>query len=158
MRMKMSRIDELIRNVSSVGISGHVRPDGDCIGSVMALYLYIKKNWPEIETKVFLEKPAEIFRCIKGVDEIDSEMKSDKVYDVFFVLDTAALYFAEISLTKSSYAAGPIARHSSITSPKMAALVAEVGCSSITSPAWTLSRIFCFAASSLICLALSQSA
>ena len=86
----MSRIDELLKNVSSVGISGHVRPDGDCIGSVMSLYLYIKKNWPKMDVKVFLEKPAEIFRCIKGIDEIDSEMKSDKIYDIFFVLDTAA--------------------------------------------------------------------
>lgn len=86
----MSRIDELIKNVSSVGISGHVRPDGDCIGSVMALYLYIKKNKPEARVQVFLEKPAEIFRCIKGVDEIDSEMKTEEIFDIFFVLDTAA--------------------------------------------------------------------
>lgn len=86
----MSRIDELLENAKTVAISGHVRPDGDCIGSVMALYLYIKKNRPEIKVQVYLEKPADIFHCIQGVEEIDSKMESDEIYDVFFVLDTAA--------------------------------------------------------------------
>ena len=27
----------------SIVISGHVRPDGDCVGSCMAAYLYLKK-------------------------------------------------------------------------------------------------------------------
>lgn len=29
-----------------VGISGHVRPDGDCVGSCLGLYLYLKKCLP----------------------------------------------------------------------------------------------------------------
>lgn len=86
----MSKIDALLKDARSVAISGHIRPDGDCIGSVMGLYLYIKKNMPEKEVAVFLEKPADCFLCIKGVDEIDSLMESDKIYDIFFVLDTAS--------------------------------------------------------------------
>ncbi len=42
----MRIIDEL-QNAASIAISGHTRPDGDCVGSVMGLYLYLKKNCPE---------------------------------------------------------------------------------------------------------------
>ena len=86
----MSRIDELLEKAQSVAISGHVRPDGDCIGSVMALYLYIRKNRPDIKAHVYLEKPSLVFSCIQGVQEIDSKMESEEIYDVYFVLDTAA--------------------------------------------------------------------
>ena len=33
----MDRINELIKNASSVAVIGHVRPDGDCVGSCLAL-------------------------------------------------------------------------------------------------------------------------
>ena len=29
-----------------VGITGHIRPDGDCTGSVLGLYNYLKDNAP----------------------------------------------------------------------------------------------------------------
>ena len=34
----MIRIDEKLTGVRTVGIAGHVRPDGDCVGSTLALY------------------------------------------------------------------------------------------------------------------------
>ena len=40
----MERIEEILDGVKTMGIGGHVRPDGDCVGSCMALYLYIKKS------------------------------------------------------------------------------------------------------------------
>ena len=42
----MERIEEILDGVKTMGIGGHVRPDGDCVGSCMALYLYIKKWYP----------------------------------------------------------------------------------------------------------------
>ena len=56
----------------SIGIGGHVRPDGDCVGACLALYQYLLKCFPDTYMKVFLEKPADIFREMKGYDEIDS--------------------------------------------------------------------------------------
>ena len=35
------KIDQLVQSAKTIGISGHIRPDGDCIGSCMGLYLYI---------------------------------------------------------------------------------------------------------------------
>lgn len=70
-----------------IGIGGHIRPDGDCVGSCLALYQYLAKYLPDTYIKVFLEKPSDIFREIKGYDDIDSSFEEDTVFDVFFVLD-----------------------------------------------------------------------
>lgn len=38
----MENIAEILEGVKTMGIGGHIRPDGDCVGSCMALYLYVK--------------------------------------------------------------------------------------------------------------------
>jgi len=53
------KIEEWLSGVKTIGISGHIRPDGDCVGSCMGLYLYLKKNYPEIHATVFLEEIPE---------------------------------------------------------------------------------------------------
>lgn len=83
----MSRLEELVKGAERVALSGHVRPDGDCVGSVLSVYQYLKKNMPEIEVKVFLETPPSIFECIKDFEAIDSNMDTQEVYDVFIALD-----------------------------------------------------------------------
>lgn len=86
----MLKIIDEVRDARTIGISGHERPDGDCVGSVMGLYLYLKKALPGAEIDVYLEKPAEIFHCIHRIDDIRSESRADMVYDVFFALDCNA--------------------------------------------------------------------
>lgn len=46
----MLRLSSLLENVTSVGITGHIRPDGDCVGSTLGLYNYITENYPDIST------------------------------------------------------------------------------------------------------------
>ncbi len=72
---------------SRIGISGHIRPDGDCVGSCLALYQYLKKAMPDAYIKVFLQKPADIYAQLKGFDQIDSVFLQEEVFDVFFALD-----------------------------------------------------------------------
>ena len=38
----MINLDSILREKNSVGIAGHVRPDGDCVGSTLAMYNYIR--------------------------------------------------------------------------------------------------------------------
>ena len=82
----MKRIDEL-KDVKTVAISGHMRPDGDCVCSCLALYHYLKKELPEAKIDVYLEEPPVPFHVLKGIDEIKSEFNSKEIYDVFFALD-----------------------------------------------------------------------
>ena len=82
-------LEEICRGAKKIGISGHIRPDGDCVGSCMALSRYLKKVAEGAEVSVFLEPPADIFRCLQGVEEIRSEA-SEETFDVFFALDCSA--------------------------------------------------------------------
>lgn len=82
------RIIDEIKGAKSIAVSGHVRPDGDCVGSVMGLYLYLQKELPEAQIDVYLDKPADIFNCISQIADIKSEFNTNQVYDVFVVLDT----------------------------------------------------------------------
>lgn len=70
-----------------IGISGHIRPDGDCVGSCLALYQYITKCLPDAYVKVYLEQPADIFKEIKGFEDIDTSFGEEDVFDVYFALD-----------------------------------------------------------------------
>ena len=70
-----------------IGISGHIRPDGDCVGSCLALYQYLVKCMPDAYVKVYLEQPAEIFSEIKGFDDIETSFSEEEKFDVYFALD-----------------------------------------------------------------------
>lgn len=84
---EMIHILEECSDALKIGISGHIRPDGDCVGSCLALWQYLKKAMPEAEVKVYLQKPADIFKDLKGFEEIDSVFEDEESFDVFFALD-----------------------------------------------------------------------
>ena len=83
-------LSDILKDVKSVGITGHIRPAGDCTGSVLALYNYILENMPEIDVDLYLEQPGSEFYYLKNIDKIKNTPE-DKKYDVFFVLDCSSL-------------------------------------------------------------------
>lgn len=83
-------LSDILKDVKSVGITGHIRPDGDCTGSVLALYNYIVENMPETDVDLYLEQPGNEFYYLKNIDKIKNTPE-DKKYDVFFVLDCSSL-------------------------------------------------------------------
>lgn len=83
-------LSDILKDVKSVGITGHIRPDGDCTGSVLALYNYIVENIPETDVDLYLEQPGSEFYYLKNIDKIKNTPE-DKKYDVFFVLDCSSL-------------------------------------------------------------------
>ncbi len=78
---------EECKGAKRIGISGHIRPDGDCVGACMGLYLYLTKKIPDIQIQLFLEKPADVFGCIARIGEVDSSYGEQERFDVFFALD-----------------------------------------------------------------------
>lgn len=82
-----------LSDVTSVGISGHIRPDGDCVGSTLGLYAYIKKNYPQIQVDLYLQPISEKFHFLKYADKIqstvDAEMVESTEYDLFILLDSS---------------------------------------------------------------------
>lgn len=87
--MKLDILQEC-KEAKRIGVSGHVRPDGDCVGSCLALWQYLSNNLPDASVQVFLETPLEIFKDIKGFDNINSQFPEVEVFDVFFALDCGA--------------------------------------------------------------------
>ncbi|MCR5419434.1 MAG: bifunctional oligoribonuclease/PAP phosphatase NrnA [Lachnospiraceae bacterium] len=78
---------EEIGEAKLIGITGHVRPDGDCVGSVLGMYAYLSNVFENAQIKVFLEKPADFYGFLKGYDQIDSTFAYPGQFDVFISLD-----------------------------------------------------------------------
>lgn len=86
----MINLDEILSGVTTVGISGHVRPDGDCVGSTLAMYNYISTYYPNIQVELFLESIPDVFSFLKNADKIQSNA-DEKAFDLFIVLDCGDL-------------------------------------------------------------------
>ena len=80
----LTHILDLVKDAETIAIAGHVNPDGDCIGSTLAMYNYLKHTGKTID--VYLEPIGREFRDLPGADSIKNEVE-DKVYDVFFMMD-----------------------------------------------------------------------
>ena len=84
----MMNLLEEIGEARLIGITGHLRPDGDCVGSVLATYNYIKNARPNAVVKTYLEQPAKIFSCLEGYEDIDTTFSYPGQFDVFISLDS----------------------------------------------------------------------
>lgn len=83
----MSQLTDKLANVQSVAIVGHIRPDGDCIGSCLALYNYIKEYYPDVQATVYLEKAADKFDYLQSFGAVCNDFSEDRVYDLCVCLD-----------------------------------------------------------------------
>ena len=80
---------EELEDCRTIGISGHIRPDGDCVGSCMAAALYLEKTIPGVRVDVFLDDyPEALRRHIAGSEQILPRRATDVAsYDAFLCLD-----------------------------------------------------------------------
>ena len=79
---------DVLKDANTIGITGHARPDGDCVGSTMAMYMYLTKNYPEKKIDIFLEPIPESYGQIARLDEVCTDFVTDvEKYDAFVVID-----------------------------------------------------------------------
>jgi len=83
------RILDAVAGCTSIGIGGHIRPDGDCAGSCLAMGLYLRKLMPDARIDVFLGDMGEaLSRNLAGTDLICLDYETDvKEYDAFICMD-----------------------------------------------------------------------
>ena len=79
--------NSMINQAQTIAISGHVRPDGDCVGSCLGLYLYLKEQYTDKKIDLYLEKIPPCFEFLKGAGEICHEISDGSPYDLFLCLD-----------------------------------------------------------------------
>lgn len=89
---EITNILEEVKGARTIGIAGHVNPDGDAIGSSVALGLYLRKMLPEARVDVFAEPfRSSIRKHMPMADEIRTDFATDvSKYDVFIAMDTAS--------------------------------------------------------------------
>ena len=84
------RIEEFLQGVRHAAIAGHVNPDGDCIGSCMGMYLYLRDNYPDIRVDVYLEEVRDVFRFISGLEDVRGSLAPDASCDLLILLDISS--------------------------------------------------------------------
>ena len=89
--MTIQNLDKSLQNARSIGISGHIRPDGDCVGSCLGMWLFLKAYYPDVDTTVYLEPIPDTFSFLEGADRICHEPDENKIYDLFISLDCSDL-------------------------------------------------------------------
>lgn len=90
----MLKIDDELIGYKSVAIAGHVRPDGDCVGSCTALYLYLVHNKEKLgleRVDAFLEPFGNAFDMLSGADKIRHDYESAGSYDLMIALDCGSI-------------------------------------------------------------------
>lgn len=83
----MLSLEKVLEGAKTVAIAGHVRPDGDCVGSCLATYNYIKTYFPEITVDLYLEPIPNMFQFLASSEEIKNTCDTDEIYDLFIAQD-----------------------------------------------------------------------
>lgn len=84
-QIELDNIIEVINKAKKIGIFTHVNPDGDAIGSSMALYLGLKQINKEVD--VIADEYSKCFNFLSYLEDIKKEGSQD--YDLCIALDCA---------------------------------------------------------------------
>ena len=88
--MISGNIGDYLDGVKTVAIAGHVNPDGDCVGSVLGMKMYLEDNYPELQVDAYLENLRDVFRFLRGSDEVRMTAEEGKAYDLIILLDISS--------------------------------------------------------------------
>lgn len=84
----MTKLETMIDQAGKIVILGHVNPDGDCVGSCLAVYNYIKEWDSTKAVTVRLERVPSKFSYLSGFDAIETEA-GEETYDLCICLDSS---------------------------------------------------------------------
>ena len=79
-----------VAKAKRIAITGHVRPDGDCIGSCLGMANYIRENYKAC-VDVYTEEYKEAFSFLTGCGDIIQDYPDAEPYDLLIVLDAGDL-------------------------------------------------------------------
>lgn len=86
----LSQVVELIENKQKFGITTHIKPDGDGVGSSLGLCWLLKSLGKSAEVIVHGEVPP-AYRSLPGASEIRDIKAIDSQYDAIFVIECSDL-------------------------------------------------------------------
>lgn len=83
----LKKLDEFVEKSNKIAVVAHADPDGDSIGSIMALREILKTKGKDIDFFINGEIPFN-YKFIKDLDKASLSYK-EKKYDLFFALDSS---------------------------------------------------------------------
>ena len=84
-QIELDNIVEVIGKAKKIGIFTHESPDGDAVGSSMALYLSLKQLGKDVD--VIIDEYSKCFSFLTLIDDVKREGTND--YDLVIALDCA---------------------------------------------------------------------
>ena len=94
-------IQQLLKS-DSIAIVSHENPDGDCIGSMLALYLALKKKGKNVRMFLKNNVPKNL-RFLPAAEKIEVVDRIDEKFDVLVLLDTGELKRTGIENIENCY-------------------------------------------------------
>lgn len=85
------RIAQLFEGARTVAVCGHTDPDGDALGSVLAMTAILESRWPHLAVQPLLanDRPLdETYRFLPGSQRLVPAARYDGRPDVFVAVDT----------------------------------------------------------------------
>ncbi|MBA2380122.1 MAG: bifunctional oligoribonuclease/PAP phosphatase NrnA [Blastocatellia bacterium] len=87
----LSQVVELIETKNTFGITTHIKPDGDGVGSSLGLCWLLRSLGKEAEVLVHGEIPI-AYQSLPGADKIRNVAEIDSQYDAVFVIECSDLH------------------------------------------------------------------
>lgn len=95
----MERIASVLRSADRLVLTAHIHPDGDCLGSLLALERYLSSMGKIVEIVIDDEIPS-LYKFLPGIDKITRPRQHLEQPDLLVVLDASDLerigYVAEL--------------------------------------------------------------
>src|SRR5713101_4967579 len=82
----LSQVVELIESKNCFGITSHVRPDGDSLGSSLGLYWLLRALEKDVEV-IMRDGPPHAYHQLPGAEAIRITPSVDRPYDAVFVIE-----------------------------------------------------------------------
>lgn len=82
----LSQVIELIENHQRFAVTSHIRPDGDALGSSLALWWILRGLGKEAEV-IMCDQVPHAYEKLPGTDEVRVVADVDREYDAVFVIE-----------------------------------------------------------------------
>ncbi|MDD4179166.1 MAG: bifunctional oligoribonuclease/PAP phosphatase NrnA [Candidatus Margulisbacteria bacterium] len=112
MKAELEKIKELLKSAKSAVIAAHIDPDGDTIGSMLALGMMLEQKGLSI-TLYCADQNPKIYKFLPTADRIKHELPAGAHYDLGFAVDAsdASRIGSRIDLKKTAGAVINIDHH-----------------------------------------------
>ena len=91
MNSSINKIINAINNAKNILIIPHINPDGDCIGSAIAMKLFIEKEYNKYVTLFIQSKVPEVYKFLPKAEDFKIENDiCNQIFDLVIAVDCAA--------------------------------------------------------------------